>query len=402
MSRLYDHEIVNGQPRVRVLALIEASSVTGPAKNLLQFAQRAGVARSAGISADISLVTFERDPGRTGEFVRAARDAGIALRVLRESRRFDLSPLRQLRSIVAEVQPDIIQSHNVKSHFFVRLMALHRTRPWLAFQHGYTATDWKDLAYNQFDRWSLRAAHRVICVCEPFALRLRRLGVAAGKIRIQHNSVRPFVAPDDLAISRLREELQSPRIILSVGRLSLEKGHADLLQAVSLLVRRGASPDVKLVLVGDGPEREPLAALAGKLGIGRNVFFAGHRQDVRPFYTIATLLTLPSHSEGSPNVVLEAMAAGVPVAATAVGGVPEILTDGMTGLVVPARDVACMAEAMRSLLDDPALRDRLARAAHARIQESFTPEAYSESVLKIYGDALATYTKGGHEPHQKR
>jgi glycosyltransferase involved in cell wall biosynthesis len=159
---------------------------------------------------------------------------------------------------------------------------------------------------------------------------------------------------------------------------------------------------MKLVFVGDGPEREPLADLVGKLGISRHVIFAGHRQDVRPFYSIAMLLTLPSHTEGSPNVVLEAMAAGVPVAATAVGGVPEILTDGVTGLVVPPNDVLSMAEAIRRLLGDGALRDRLARAARVRIEESFTPEAYSDSLLRIYDDALATYTKGGHEPHPKR
>lgn len=388
--------MVRVSSRVRVLALIEASSVTGPVKNLLEFAGRATV--------DMHLVTFERHPDRINPFVRAAQDRGIAISVLPESGRFDLSLIKQIRAVVASVQPDIIQSHNVKSNFFVRSMGLHREYPWLSFHHGYTATDLKDVAYNQFDRWSLRAAHRVICVCEPFARNMRRIGVAAGKIRIQHNSVRPFVPPDDLAISRLREELdlQSSPIVLSVGRLSLEKGHADLLHALSVAVHRGAPPDMKLVFVGDGPEREPLADLVGKLGISRHVIFAGHRQDVRPFYSIATLLTLPSHTEGSPNVVLEAMAAGVPVAATAVGGVPEILTDGVTGLVVPPNDVLSMAEAIRRLLGDGALRDRLARAARVRIEESFTPEAYSDSLLRIYDDALATYTKGGHEPHPKR
>jgi Glycosyl transferase 4-like domain len=137
---------------VRVLALMEATSVAGPAKNLIEFARRARQPEPGRIRAEISIVTFERGAGRRNAFVQAAQDAGIPVIVLSERRRFDSGVLRQLRDAVLREKPDIIQSHNNKSHLLVRLLRLHREYPWMAFNHGYTAVDLKDRIYSQFDR----------------------------------------------------------------------------------------------------------------------------------------------------------------------------------------------------------------------------------------------------------
>ena len=106
----------------------------------------------------------------------------------------------------------------------------------------------------------------------------------------------------------------------------------------------------RLILVGDGPEREHLTEDAARLAITEICRFAGHRNDVRPWYRTASVFALPSHSEGSPNVVLEAMAAGVPVIATEVGGVPEIMQDGVTGLIVPPQQPRRMAEGLATVV----------------------------------------------------
>jgi len=175
-------------------------------------------------------------------------------------------------------------------------------------------------------------------------------------------------------------------IVLAVGRLSAEKGHADLMEAVALL---DDVPGFRLVLVGDGPERARLE----KQALGRRVVMVGHQADVAPFYAAATLLALPSHSEGSPNVVLEAMAAGVSVAATEVGGVPEILENGRTGLLVPARDAAAMAAAIRRLLTEPDTRRALSSAASAEVEAHYTPEAYRESMIAFYERMLEGWSQ---------
>jgi glycosyltransferase involved in cell wall biosynthesis len=219
----------------------------------------------------------------------------------------------------------------------------------------------------------------------------QRLGVAPDRIRIQHNSVRPFARPTDEVVARVRHDLgiAGERVVLTVGRMSREKGHADLLRAIKLMVERGTFHNCRVVLVGDGPEIESLKALSAKLGLGESIRFAGHQADVGPYYALATILALPSHSEGSPNVVFEAMAAGVPVVATAAGGVPEILTDEQNGLIVPLSDPVAMAKGIERLLQDEPLRSRLIEASRQCAATLYTPEARCRSLVTLYEEALS-------------
>jgi glycosyltransferase involved in cell wall biosynthesis len=151
------------------------------------------------------------------------------------------------------------------------------------------------------------------------------------------------------------------------------------------LRRDAPATKFKLVVVGEGPERERVEAAALSLGLDACVVFAGHASDVRPFYALADVLALPSHSEGSPLVLLEAMAAGVPVVATSVGGVPEVATDGETALLVPPHDPAAMASALARVLSDATLARALADKAAAHVAEHFSPEARARSLIRIYG-----------------
>src|SRR5262249_8877975 len=153
-------------------------------------------------------------------------------------------------------------------------------------------------------------------------------------------------------------------VLLSIGRFSREKGHADLLQALGSL--RSLPQAWKLVLVGIGPERDALGRLAASLEISERVVFAGFHPDVARFYAIADLFALPSHSEGSSNVWLEAMMAGVPIVATSAGGNSEILAHEKTALLVPTEDAPALAAAVARLLTQPDLAARLAEAAALR------------------------------------
>jgi len=371
----------------RVLALMEASSVTGPAKNLIGFCRWAHSPEASAAGLRFSIATFGREPYDDSDngFVQAARAAGIDTHVIRERRRFDRAVYPRLAQIVADVAPQIVQTHNVKSHFLFKSSGLRKGKIWLAFQHGYQDTDLKLRLYNQLDRWTLRSADRVISVCEAFTRRLVAYGVQRERIRVLHNSATPPVAAPAGGKVALRHALgieASDAIILTIGRMSREKGHADLLEALHLL--RADVPPWRAVLVGDGPERERLVSLAARLGIADRVVFAGFRSDVQPFYSVATVLALPSHSEGSSNVILEAMAARVPIAATAVGGNPEIVTDEETALLSRGRDPEGLARSLTRLLKDPMLVTRLTAAAHSRAMSRFSPEQYRQTLLEIY------------------
>jgi glycosyltransferase involved in cell wall biosynthesis len=380
-----------GSPN-RVLAIMEATSVTGPAKNLIGFCRWAHSPEGAHARLRISIATYCRAPddGSANLFVQAARAAGIRTYLIHERGRFDRAAYPQLVQIVAEAAPDAIQTHNVKSHFLLMSSGLRSGRIWLAFQHGYQHTDLKLLLYNQLDRWTLRSADRVISVCEAFASRLMAYGVRRERIRVLHNSVVPGIPVPEAEKIALRIALGIPSeelAIVTIGRMSLEKGHADLLAALHRLP--STVPPWRAVIVGDGPERTNLERLAQNLAIADRVVFAGFHPNVQAYYAIADVFVLPSHSEGSSNVLLEAMAAQVPIAATAVGGTPEILSDGETALLTPGEDPAALARSLARLLVDRNLAARLAASSFERVLGEFSPEQYRQRLLGIYSEVLA-------------
>lgn len=383
---------LNAPPTARILALMEAASVTGPAKNLIGFGRWLRSAEGARTGLSIAIATFDRNARayESDGFAGVARAAGVDTHVIRERYRFDPGVIPQLRKIIATEQPDIIQTHNNKSHLLVKLLPeLRAHRQWFAFHHGEVYIDFKQKVYNQIDRVSLRSADRVVSVCEAFATRLVAYGVKPERIRFLHNAAMP-VAPATLAVRmRLREQLgigSDEAVILSIGRLSKEKGHADLLRALWRL--RSTKRPWTLVLVGTGPERPALEKLAGVLGISERVHFGGFHADVSPFYGIADLFVLPSRSEGSANVLLEAMMAGVPIVATRAGGNPEIVLDEKTGLLADVADPAGLADAVARLLEEPALAPRLVAASLARATREFSLDRYRQRLAAYYAEVL--------------
>jgi glycosyltransferase involved in cell wall biosynthesis len=366
---------------LRLLAVIEARSLTGPAKNLLEFAQ---LARGQGV--ETAIAAFVRNE-ESNPFLDAARRASLTVHLLAEAGRFDRAAMRGLGALAARIQPDVMETHAVKSHFLVRLAGWPRQTAWVAFHHGYTWPDFKVRLYNQLDRWSLRTAAKVLTVSRPFARQLEAQGVRPERIEIVHNAVRPDWGrearrPENAAALRAELHLTpEARVILIVGRLSREKDHLTLVDAVSRL--RPRFP-VHLVIVGEGPERARIEERVRASGLENRVTLTGHRNPAEPFYGIADLAVLASRSEGSPNALLEAMAAGVPVVATAVGGVPEIAADRENALLVRPGETAGMAEALGRLLADPSLGEALAARARRLVGERYTPEERTRRLVEIY------------------
>lgn len=388
-----------GALTIKLLAVIEATTVNAVAKNMLEFdrAAREHEQNQPGSTAiEISFVTFDRRRAPTesqNRFVTVAREMGLDVEVIPEVARFDLRVIPKMRAIVKRHAPDIIVTHQVKSHFLIKLSRLWRQYPWVAFHHGYTTTDRKMRAYNHLDRWSLPSADQVVTVCEAFAQGLRIAGVKRERIRVQHNSIRPQPPASEEEVKNLRIRLKlaaDEHLVLTVGRLSREKAHLDLLAALKHL--REMKPELKtrLVIVGDGPERAQLEASTDSLGLRAWVVFAGHIDEVQPYYAIADVLALPSHSEGSPYVLLEAMAANLPIVATAVGGVPEMVEDNQTALLVSPNDPVALAEAIARVLIDEQLKRALTSAASKLVSTNHSPETYVRALLEIYRATIST------------
>jgi glycosyltransferase involved in cell wall biosynthesis len=384
---------VNEPPTLRILAMMEANSVTGPAKNLIGFCRWLRTPEGAQTGLKVAIVTFSRNAGTENHaFTDAVRDAGADLHIIRERFRFDPGVMTQIREIAEKSAPDIIQTHNNKSHLLIKLLPeLRRQRLWFAFHHGDVYVDFKQRLINHVDRVSLRSADRVVTVCQAFAPRLAACGVPRDRIRILHNSAIP-ASPVSLAErAELRNRLgigNDEAMVLTIGRFSKEKGHAVLLRALQQL--RSITRRWKLVLVGMGPERDAILRLAHSLDLSERVIFAGSYADVRPFYAAADVFALPSLSEGSSNVLLEAMAAKLPIAATKAGGNPEIILHNETGLITPIGDSGCLASAIAQLLNEPNLASRFAEAGFARATHDFSVEQYRRRLLGFYTEALET------------
>ena len=266
-----------------------------------------------------------------------------------------LSMVRAVRR--AAYDADLVHAHWLAGG---AIAALARV-PFVVTLHGSgTAGRFSDLelarSRPRLVRAVLRRAHAVICVSEALAEAAR--GCGAHNVR---------VVPNGVAIPEGVRREAEPAEVLFAGRLSAEKGIAELV---------AATEGMNLVVAGDGPLREQVP---GALG------FVPHAE-LQRLYERSAVVVLPSHREGMPLCVLEAMAHGRPVVASAVGGIPEVVEDGVTGLLVPPGDVAALRAALERLLADPILRRRLGREARRRIG-SCSHDAVAEATLRAYDAA---------------
>ncbi len=242
-------------------------------------------------------------------------------------------------------------------------------------------------------RFGYAAAHRIVANSEAGAERLRSEGVPPERISVVRNGL-------DLEAFALRLSPPRRHRIVCVGRLRPEKAHEVLIAAVARL--RPAWPDVKLRIVGDGPREAELRELVARLGLRDCVELLGHRDNVPALLRDADLFVLPSRTEASPNAVLEAMAAGLPVVASKVGGIPEAVTDGATGLLVPPDDVEALAGAVFHLFATPSLGERLGLAARLHVQDNYSFARMVGAFETLYLSGLARRGYTSIAPDVKR
>ena len=309
-----------------------------------------------------------------------------------------LSTLRHLYRTV-----DLVHLHGARAALFGRLAALSlgRARPRLVYTiHGYAAPYYGSARrYIQvgLERSLASVTNRWVAVCQAEKEALVASGVApASRVAVVWNGidVDAFALPPDrqaAARAALRQELRLPPdapILLTVCRLYKPRDFPTLFRAFAQA--RAAYPTAHLLIVGDGPYRSALAAQVEQMALGRAITFTGWRSDLPALYAASDLYTLTTWGwEGLPLTVLEAMAAGLPVAATCAGGVPEAVVDGETGILAERQNIASLEDAFRRLLADEALRRRMGEAGRRRAQAHFRVETMVERIDRLYRELLA-------------
>jgi glycosyltransferase involved in cell wall biosynthesis len=333
------------------------------------------------------------DLGPLGEELR---QEGFRVDVLGRKAGLDLACARRLARWAADCGAGLIHAHQYTPFFYARAPVWLGGRPPVLFtEHGRFYPDLPNRRRMLFNRLFLRPCDRVVAVGRSVKQALiDNEGIPAERIDVIYNGV-PLecFARDARARHEVRQELgiapPSPVAIL-VARLDPIKDHVTAL-AVAARVRQ-VRPDFRLLVVGDGPLRADLECRVQAMNLTGTVQLVGLRTDVPRLLAAADLFLLTSLSEGIPVTLIEAMGACLPVVATRVGGVPEVVADGQTGRLAPASDPDALAAAVLELLADGSLRQRLGAAGHARALSLFSQQAMHAAYARLYRQMLGLET----------
>ena len=329
------------------------------------------------------------------EVAEQAERQGLAVEIIACNGRWDWSAVAQIRSLLEKHDVDVLHPHGYKADLYALAAASRNRVALLATSHNWPSNLLSMRVYAGLDRLALRRFDKVIVVSDAVADVLRRWGVAAEKVALIPNGV-------DLdrfrsAVPKLRNEIGVNRPLVGfVGRLVPEKGGALLMRAAQQVL--AVYPNAMFVLVGEGPAHQEWKALAGELGIGKQVVFAGVRDDMSEVYASFDIAVLPSLIEALPMCLLEAMAAGKPVIATRVGAVPRLVVDVQTGLLLEPGDLNALATAIIRLLGNPDLACQLGQNGRAHVAQHFSAEAMAKSYIGMYEQVLVS--RGDRTPKE--
>lgn len=332
--------------------------------------------------------------GGEGPVTDLLEAAGVPYKPLRSLRRSihpvrDFLAARELAAAVRAFAPDIISVHTAKAGWIGRAVAARLGIPAVYTPHGWPVGDRIGPRAGVLFEWAERVASRwtsaIICVCESErSLALHKRMARADQLHIVYNGVH------DIPAGQRADVTAVPPRIVSVARLEAPKDPVTLLRALETI----RSQPWELDLVGDGPLETELRRLAASMGIADRVRFLGYVREPAEVLARAQLFVLSSRSEGFPRSVLEAMRAGLPVVASAVGGIPEAVTDGIEGLLVPRGDPRALAAALSALLTGAERRKQMALRARRTYEERFRFERMADETEAVY-DGLAPSRAGG-------
>jgi len=316
---------------------------------------------------------------RSGGALEArARDQGLDVAGLPLRGDLSLRASAMLAGLLRRTRPDVLQLHD--PHALAAGLLAARAAPPVRI----VATRRVDFPLRgRLSRWKYRSSRGVIAVSRKIAGILGADGMPAERIRVVYEGVsdRPALPGGREALLELGVPAGCP-VVGNVAALTDHKDHATLIEAAALVRRR--LPEARFVCVGEGELRPRLEALCRERGLVDRWIFAGFRHDLDRLIPAFTVFCLSSHMEGLGTSLLDAMSFGRPVVATAAGGIPEAVEDGVTGRVVPVRDPAALAGALVEVLGDPQRARALGDAGRRRFEERFTADRMVDETLSAY------------------
>lgn len=366
-----------------IMHLIATNFYGGPEKQIVEHLKRLDPSRYHGI-----IVSF-LEGGAENEILIQAKTVGLKHYGIPMSNRFDVMALWELTRLLRQERVDFLCVHGYKSTVMGWWVGKRSGIPVIAFSRGYTGENKKVAFYEWLERRAIKRVDGIIFVSEGQRKRLEKFGIKGRRNWVVHNAISVnSIGPTDRG-KEIFKDFGIPgdeKVVVSAGRLSPEKGHRFLVEAIGML--QESIKNTRFVFCGDGPCRQDLENQSKNLGISDICHFVGFRRDLKEIFQAMDLMVLPSLTEGLPNVVLEAFACSKPVVATRVGGVPEIVEDGVNGVLVLPERPDLLAEAIKDYLADPEKSRMMGEAGYHKVRKDFTLEAQTEKLERIYEGVL--------------
>jgi glycosyltransferase involved in cell wall biosynthesis len=345
-----------------------------------------------------TVCAYMRAPGDPGFEQLRSRAAALQVPLVPIDDRgpWDWRVVRDMLAVCRRERVTLWHGHDYKSN----LLGLILRRFWpmrlITTVHGWVQRTRRTPLYYAIDRLCLPRYERVLCVSPDLHARALACGVPRRRCLLLENGIDTDQYSRRLSTAEAKRAAGVPPgrfVIGAVGRLSAEKGFDVLIRSVHQLLRGGT--DLEAWIIGAGDQQSELQGLIDSLGCGERVRLLGYRPDVLELYQAMDVLALSSYREGLPNVLLEAMALGVPVLATRIAGVPRLIGDGVNGLLVEPGSAEALAGALGRLLAKPDLRGRLAEAGRRTVQERYSFAARMQRVRAVYDELLGPAARPG-------
>jgi glycosyltransferase involved in cell wall biosynthesis len=373
---------------MRVAIVIDSLSVGGAQRLISAYASNAA-------AHDLSPVIITLRQGGAPFILDSIQAAGIRVITLQAGSLFNVWRLRNLVKTLQNEKVDLVQTHLVYANILGTLAAHMAGIPVIATLHSIAVADgWKSRFLKVIENFVLRKYATCVLAVGQVVADINEGNYGRRRICVIPNGIPVPQSPQDQERERLRREITgdaSDSIIITVGRFARAKGYEDMIQAFHLL--RQKDPNPKLVMVGSGTSADTIRSQIQDLDLDQSVILTGEREDVYQLLALSDVYASSSHREGLPLAVLEAMMAGLPVVATSVGDIPNVVTKE-TGVLVPPHHPELLAAALEDLLRDPQKRRSMGQAAYQRAMNEYSVDAWMKKHVALYHEVLSSNGHG--------